>query len=91
VTFIGFTVGRGSVDKESSKVEEVRNWPVPGTIRDVWAFLGLAWFYRRFVHKFAEIARPLKELEQENTHMVIRVTTKDGTKHKVLEHQGKQA
>ncbi len=23
-------------------------------------------------------------LEQENTHMVIRVTTKDGTKHKVL-------
>ena len=26
----------------------------------------------------------VKDLEQENTHMVIRVTTKDGTKHKVL-------
>ncbi len=29
VSFLGFTVGRGSVDKESSKVEEVRNWPIP--------------------------------------------------------------
>ncbi len=26
----------------------------------------------------------VKDLEQENTHMVIKVTTKDGTKHKVL-------
>jgi hypothetical protein len=26
----------------------------------------------------------VKDLKQENTHMVIRVTTKDGTKHKVL-------
>ncbi len=26
----------------------------------------------------------VKDLEQENIHMVIRVTTKDGTKHKVL-------
>ncbi len=26
----------------------------------------------------------VKDLEQENTHMVIRVTTKDGTWHKVL-------
>ncbi len=26
----------------------------------------------------------VKDLEQENTHMVIRVTTKDGTRHKIL-------
>ncbi len=26
----------------------------------------------------------VKDLEQENTHLVIRVTTKDGTKHEVL-------
>ena len=62
VTFLGFTVGRGVVDKESSKVEEVRNWPVPKTVRDVRSFLGLAGFYRKFVHKFAEIARPLTDI-----------------------------
>jgi len=62
VTFLGFTVGEGKVDKEDSKVEEVKNWPIPKTVRDVRAFLGLAGFYRRFVHKFAEIARPLTDI-----------------------------
>ena len=62
MTFLGFTVGEGKVDKEDSKVEEVKNWPIPKTIRDVRAFLGLAGFYRRFVHKFAEIARPLTDI-----------------------------
>ncbi len=52
-TFLGFTVGRGNVDKESSKVEKVRNWPIPKTISDVLAFLEFTGFYR----KFAEIAR----------------------------------
>ncbi len=56
VTFLGFTVGSRSVDRESSKVEEVRNWPILKTMQDVLAFLGLAWFYRKFVHKFALIA-----------------------------------
>ncbi len=42
VTFLGFTVGRGSVDKESSMVEEVKNWPIPRTICGMLAFLGLA-------------------------------------------------
>ncbi len=59
---VGFTVGSGSVDRESSKVEEVRNWPVPKTVLDVRAFLGLAGFYWRFVHKFAEIARSLTDI-----------------------------
>jgi hypothetical protein len=62
VTFVGFTVGRWSVDKESSKVEEVRKWPIPKTLQDVQAFLGLAGFYRKFVQKFAEIARPLTDI-----------------------------
>ncbi len=50
------------MDKESSKVEEVRNWPVPKTVRHIQSFLGLAWFYLKFVHKFAEIARPLTDI-----------------------------
>ncbi len=50
------------MDKESSKLEEVRNWHIQKTVLDVLAwFLGLAGFYRKFVHgKFTEIARPLR-------------------------------
>ncbi len=56
VTFLGFTVGTGGVDKESSKVEEVRNRPIRMTVCDMLAFLGLAGFYRKFLNEFAEIA-----------------------------------
>jgi hypothetical protein len=63
VTFLGFNVGSWSVDKESSKVEEVRNWPILKTVQDVLAFfLWLAGFYRKFVHKSAEIALPLTDI-----------------------------
>jgi hypothetical protein len=40
-------------------MEEVLNWPVRNSIQDVQAFLGLAGFYRKFVHAFVELARPL--------------------------------
>ncbi len=43
-------------------MEEVRNWPIQKAVLDVLAFLGLAGFYRKFVHEFAEIARPLTDV-----------------------------
>ena len=45
-------------------MEEVRKWPIQKTLHDVLAFLGLAGFYLKFVHKFTEIAaaRPLTEI-----------------------------
>ncbi len=43
-------------------MEEVRNWPIQRIMLDVLAFLELAGFYRKFVHKFAEIARPLTDI-----------------------------
>ncbi len=43
-------------------MEEVRNWPIPKTMQNVLALLGLAGFYWKFVHKFAEIARPLTDI-----------------------------
>jgi hypothetical protein len=44
------------------KVKAVREWPVPTTVKDVQAFLGLANYYRRFVKQFSHIAQPLTEL-----------------------------
>ncbi len=46
------------MDKEDSKVEEVKNWPIPKTIQDVLAFLGLAGFYLRFVHNLQKLLGP---------------------------------
>jgi hypothetical protein len=48
---------------EKEKVEEVRNWTTPATIKDVEKFLGFANFYRRFIKNFSMIAAPLNALK----------------------------
>lgn len=62
VKFLGHVVDRNGVRPDPDKVSAVRDWPVPSTIRQVRAFLGLAGYYRRFVSSFAKIAQPLNRL-----------------------------
>ena len=45
-------------------------WPVPTCVQDVQTFLGLANFYGRFVHRFADIARPLTDLTRKDIEFV---------------------
>ena len=39
-------------------------WLHPKDVNDVRSFLGLALYYRKFIHGFSEIARPLTDLTQ---------------------------
>ena len=48
------------------KVEAVLNYLCPKNVKDIRAFLGLASFYRRFVPRLAEIAKPLSELTRKD-------------------------
>ena len=38
------------------------NWPILMTVTDVCSFLGFTNHYRRFIHKYPDIARPLNVL-----------------------------
>ena len=48
------------------KVDKVRHWPTPQNSKEVQQFLGLANYYRRFIHGFAELAKPLHRLTERN-------------------------
>jgi hypothetical protein len=62
VSFLGYVVTLQGIEVDQAKVEAIQGWPVPKTITQVWSFLGLAGFYRRFVKDFSIIAAPLNEL-----------------------------
>jgi len=62
VGFLGVIIREDGARMEKEKVQEVIEWPVPKSVKDVQKFLGLANYYRRFVKDFAKIARPLHEM-----------------------------
>ena len=47
---------------EDERIEAVKNWPEPTSVRDIQVFIGFANFYQRFIQGFSRIAAPLTSL-----------------------------
>jgi hypothetical protein len=62
IEFFGHIVSGEGIKVDPRKVQVVQDWPVPKGVQEVRSFLGLANYFRRFVHAFATIARPLQRL-----------------------------
>jgi len=44
---------------DQDKIQVIQNWPTPRNLHDVQSFLGFCNYYRRFIRRFSEVARPL--------------------------------
>lgn len=53
---------------EETKVNAVREWPQPTTVKELQRFIGFANFYRRCIRGFSQIAVPLTSLIKKGTH-----------------------
>ena len=62
VGFLGVIIRESRVRMKKEKVQEVIEWPVSKSVKDVQKFLELANYYRWFVKDFAKIVRPLHEM-----------------------------
>ena len=62
IEFLGFIVSTQGVQMDPSRVEAIKDWPIPKTYRDIQVFLGFANFYRRFILRFGSVAAPLTGL-----------------------------
>ncbi len=52
VRFLGVIIGEDRVRMEKEKVQEVIEWLVPKSVKNVQKFLGLVNYYRWFVKRF---------------------------------------
>ena len=69
-TYLGHIVGNGEVKPEKSKLQAIAQFPLPVTKKQVWSFLGLTGYYRRFIPNYASIAAPLTSLTRNSRKSV---------------------
>ena len=60
--FLGYVMSAQGVQMEDEKIEAVKNWFEPKSVRDIQVFLGFANFYQRFIQGFSKIAGPLTSM-----------------------------
>jgi len=62
VEYLGHICTPEGVRPDPRKIRAIEEYPIPKTVRDIRAFIGLAGYYRRHVPNFAEMAKPLTSL-----------------------------
>lgn len=66
IDFLGYIVSEEGLKPGARKVSAIRDFPEPRNVHEVRRFLGLSGFFRRFIPKYAIIAKPLTDLTKKN-------------------------
>ena len=62
IQYLGHLISGEGIEPLPEKLESIKEMPPPTTPKEVKQFLSLIGYYRKFVPRFADIARPLTNL-----------------------------
>ena len=62
IEYLGMVIEEGKISMDPGKLNGIRDWPTPTTVKQIRAFLGFGNFYRRFIWHFSDLAKPLNDL-----------------------------
>ena len=68
--FLGYVVSGEGISPSPTKVDAIKNAPLPTNLQELQSFVGMVTYYSRFVHKFAEIMSPLYDLTKKDVKFV---------------------
>ena len=62
IAHLGHIISKDGVETDPKQIKAIVNWPRPSAVNDVCNSLGFTNQYRRFIHKYDNISRPLNLL-----------------------------
>jgi hypothetical protein len=67
VEYLGHLVGKVGVRVDPKKIEAMKDWPHPKTLKILCGFMGLTGYYHKFVKNYGKIKAPLTSLLKNNS------------------------
>lgn len=61
IEFLGHVLNKDGLKPNQKKIEAIQKFPIPQTVKEIRAFLGLIGYYRKFVPNLSKIVKPLTE------------------------------
>jgi hypothetical protein len=67
--YVGHIISAEGIKADPAKIKAIVQYPRPTDIRGMRSFLGMANYFRKFINKFAIIARPLTNMLRKDTNI----------------------
>lgn len=62
IAYLGHVISGDGVATDETKIQSIRDWPTPATLKELRGFLGLTGYYRKFIQHYAILSQPLSAL-----------------------------
>jgi Reverse transcriptase (RNA-dependent DNA polymerase)/RNase H-like domain found in reverse transcriptase len=66
IEYLAMIIEEGKISMDTVKLGEIRDWPVPTTLKQTRSFLGFGNFYQKFISHYSKLARPLNDLTKKD-------------------------
>ena len=66
IDYLGMVLSPGLIKMDQTRLNGIKQWPRPKTMKDIRSFMGFMNFYRKFIRNYLNITRLLIDLTKKN-------------------------
>lgn len=70
ILYLGHVISSEGVLPDPTKIQAIKNWPIPKKLEEVVRFVAFSNYYRKFINNFAYVSLPLTRLTKKNVPFV---------------------